>query len=727
VGGQAAEQVIAGVVLSERLAVTMYGEVHRAQFGGGRNLRGLIVDPKMLEEGGFRSALTDANNIASATALDHPNIVPTVGVASAGSEVVVVTRGGGRYVTVQDVITSAKAGKPGGKLPMPVAALIGKSVIEALAAAHRAGVIHGAVHARSVLVDDEGSVKLGDFVVGCALTTAVAQGAESSLWRGLSGYIAPELIVGEAPTPSVDVFAVGALLYAMLSGEVPPGPLRATPAIERLVQRALDTDVKRRYRSASDLLENLLEAMEDDRWELADRGELIREAGLSRADSNIDEATEDLLASLGSPTGIQLQPLQPQPRAESPSGKGRLDAMLADLDDNSGLTAIDDPPAPFRHDPISDIIKSDARRKSALMSARVPSLDDPDDDEPAPAPRPARDSRRENAADEIAALQAIDDLDHRAPPVDGTVPPFGGAPVPVERAAKRAELPARAVPVLAPDDLPPPRLRSPLASAIGGLLVLGALGGAGYLVYTKYTADEANAEVARQKHQEADQKARELEAKLRAGQPDPGAIEIGADGAGVWLRLGRTPLDTTIKLPAGQAHDVVLIHDGNDATEAQVNGPSWSGAKDALRASVSVTLKPKGKKPDLPLQPSTPLLGTTGVTGAGVIHIESTPSDAEAWLFIGTNHVRFADLWAGRDYELAVVKPGFKTRHVEIKADDWRDGGDPNVPIDVAKKKPVIEKTVDLDPDPSAKLSPGGTGARPAAPPFGGAGPSKGR
>src|SRR5512134_2762916 len=155
--GQAAEQIIAGVVLSERLAVTMYGAIHRAQFGGQRNLRGLVVDPRMLEEDAFRISLIDASNIDKLTRLEHPNIVPTVAVESGGPDVVIVTRGGGRYVTVQDLIASAKArSKSGGKLAMPVAAAIGKSVIEALAAAHRAGVIHGAVHPRSVLVGEDG-------------------------------------------------------------------------------------------------------------------------------------------------------------------------------------------------------------------------------------------------------------------------------------------------------------------------------------------------------------------------------------------------------------------------------------------------------------------------------------------------------------------------------------------------------------------------------------------
>ena len=51
--------------------------------------------------------------------------------------------------------------------------------------------------------------------------------------------------------------------------------------------------------------------MEDDRWELAERGELIREAGLSATDDNIDDATEDLLASLGSGGPVQVSPLRP--------------------------------------------------------------------------------------------------------------------------------------------------------------------------------------------------------------------------------------------------------------------------------------------------------------------------------------------------------------------------------------------------------------------------------
>src|ERR1044072_2378445 len=121
--GQAAEQIIAGVVVFERLAVTKYGAIHRAPLGGQRNAPGLVVDPKMLEEDAFRISLTDAKNIAAVTKLEHQSIVPTVTVESGGPDVVIVTRGVGRYVTVQDLITAARANRSQhGKLWIPVAA-----------------------------------------------------------------------------------------------------------------------------------------------------------------------------------------------------------------------------------------------------------------------------------------------------------------------------------------------------------------------------------------------------------------------------------------------------------------------------------------------------------------------------------------------------------------------------------------------------------------------------
>ena len=601
VASQAAEQIIAGVVLSERLAVTMYGAIHRAQFSGQRNLRGLVVDPKMLAETSFRVALTESRVISTATALEHASIVPTVAVEMGGPDVVVVTRGVGRYVTLQDLIAAARANRgQNGKLSIEVAAAVGRAVVEALAEAHKRNVVHGAVHPRSVLIDEDGAVRLGDFVVGRALTTAVAQGADSSLWRGLSGYLAPELVVGEDPTPAADVFACGAMLFTMLAGEAPPGTLHSTPAVERLVNRALDTDIGRRYKNASDLLENLLEAFEDDRWDPADKNEVIRAAGLSRADTNIDEATEDLLASLGN-SAVQVTPTRPSMdmrleaaaaranQARNPTtGAGKLDALLADLDDSREHTAVED--MAFKRDPISELIQMDPRRREAIVQIkpRVPSLDDPDDETPLPPPSPHRDSDAEvkslgvrpNTHDEDAAMTALAGLgldepvrrvntaaDHATAAADR----LEAAAARAEKVAARAESNNDAVekrasarmvaaspkPNLAeiPDftEQPTPRLKS-RALGIISLLVLVAGGITFYKVYTSQQEQNAKATEEKARLQaEADEKTR-LASKA---QMDRGTITVTSEpnDASIWLKLGRTNFDTMV-LTSGQMHRV---------------------------------------------------------------------------------------------------------------------------------------------------------------------------
>ena len=785
-GGQAAEQIIAGVVLSERLAVTMYGAIHRAQFEGQRNQRGLVVDPRMLAEASFRIALTDTKAVHAVTELGHPNIVPTVTVEDGGPDVVVVTRGVGRYVTVQDLITAAKANRgQGGKLPLPVAAAIGKSVVEALAAAHRAGVVHGAVHPRSVLVDEDGTVRLADFIVGRALTTAVAQGADSALWRGLAGYLAPELVVGEEPTYAADVFSCGAMLFTMLSGEAPPGTLNVTPAVERLVQRALDTDVTRRYKNASDLLENLLEAFEDDRWEVATRGEVIKAAGLTRAasESGLDDATEDLLASLGN-SAVNVTPMRPSMdsraaeinarHTKTPTAANRLDALLADLDDSREHTSVDDP-AFTKRDPISELIQMDPRKKEAIVqakpmrsAARVPSLDDPDEDTPLPLPLPARDSEtdlrasgasgsRPHSRDEAAAMDALAGLDEPVRRMSSAAEQAQVAAEKLESAARRAEAAAKRVdsendardrdardarPKPAPravanlpempmmDDLPPPRLKSRALGIISMLVVIGGAVGFYYI----YQDQKAKTEAQKKKDEQAKLDA-EAESKRRQNAlKDKGSItykvEPGeARGASVWLKLGRSAADfNTIPLSSSQMHRIRLELDGYQPVDTEVLAANWqtvggasgsgsgSGSGSAVgaglvqkKATVNITLKAVGKGKDgkslaepLPARPPNLAVEPTGFSpGEGPINIQTNPPGAEVWLLIGYGDtgVPFPTI-AGRAYELRALMDGFKPGFVSITDEEWRDGGNPNIPIDEAPKKSTIEKTITLQPDP---------------------------
>jgi hypothetical protein len=241
----------------------------------------------------------------------------------------------------------------------------------------------------------------------------------------------------------------------------------------------------------------------------------------------------------------------------------------------------------------------------------------------------------------------------------------------------------------------------------GALVVLGIVGGGGYLVYNKLQDDKVREAAANADKEKREKERQDIESKLNAAQPDSGAIEINATGAGIWMRLGRTPTTLSIRLPASQPHDLVLLRDGSEVTEAQINGTSWKGAKETLKAKLEVTLKPSKTPVVMPLQPKSAQLSSTGVIGSGTVEITSTPTDAEAWLFIGANTAKFNELIAGRDYEFRVVKPGFKTQTVVVKADDWRDGGDARMPIDAAPKKAVISRSIELEPDPDAKSKKG--------------------
>ncbi|MGE0549957.1 MAG: protein kinase [Kofleriaceae bacterium] len=752
-GGPAAEQTIAGVALGERLAVTMYGAVHRADFAGMRNMRALVVDAKLLAERGFRGALSDTKAIAAAIGLTHPNIVSTVAVEANGSDVVIVMRGHGRYVTLQDVIASARADRSqGGKLAVPIAAAITRSVVEALAAAHRAGVVHGAVHPRSVLIDEDGTVRLGDFVVGRALTATISQ-ATSSAWRGLAGFVAPELTAGHALSPAADVFSVGALLFTMISGEVPPGTLHVTPAIERLVQRALDNDVTRRYSSATMMLDNLLEAFEDDRWTVAERAALIKAAGLSRAGTNVDDATEELLASLGS-SAVQVTPARAsgEIRLDTSSGikpqragtGARLDALLADLDE-----------APDVGGGYSRAKRPSTGRSELIGAsrARVPSLDDPDDLTPLPAPIPdwaimsgEHEIPRSSTKDEAAAMDALADLDGPVRRVSTAAEQASAAAIRLEQAAQRAEAAAARVGTADPApqvrgstprvarpsleemphfEVPPPRIKSRVLGIVGVLAMLGG-GAAFYMVYKRHEQQSAEAVKAQQDRE------KDAEDKTRlaiAAQADRGTLSVTANpsSSSVWLKLGRTNL-TTFPLTATQIHRIRIELPGYQSIDTEVLGANWSqagatagsgaasGSSSSIqrKAIVRVTLQAAAKdkhgnslaKP-LPALPPNLAVDTKALpAGEGPIEIETTPPGAEVWLLIGfaNTGVSFPTI-AGRAYELRALSDGFLPGYAQVSAEEWRAGGDPNVPIDVAEKRATIEKRIELAPDPNAKPS----------------------
>lgn len=125
--------------------------------------------------------------------------------------------------SLADVITSE------GALAPKHVARIGVEVLEALRAAHGAGVLHRDVKPANVLLADDGRVVLTDFgIASVEGSTALTMTGEVV---GSPEYLAPERALGQTPGPASDLWSLGALLYTAVQGR---SPFRRTSALSTL-------------------------------------------------------------------------------------------------------------------------------------------------------------------------------------------------------------------------------------------------------------------------------------------------------------------------------------------------------------------------------------------------------------------------------------------------------------------------------------------------------------
>src|SRR5262249_52272978 len=90
-------------------------------------------------------------------------------------------------------------------------------LLEALGAAHEAGVLHRDIKPSNVLVTASGGVRLADF----GMARIDGHDAEAARIVGTPGYIAPEQFLGEPQDERGDLFSAGVLLYRLLTGDSP--------------------------------------------------------------------------------------------------------------------------------------------------------------------------------------------------------------------------------------------------------------------------------------------------------------------------------------------------------------------------------------------------------------------------------------------------------------------------------------------------------------------------
>jgi serine/threonine-protein kinase len=171
-----------------------------------------LVALKILDVGGGVTPdrfLREAQVLAQ---IHHPHLVDVIDHGMADGQPWYAMRycGGG---SVSEILARDGVLTPG------TAVTIGASVAEALAALHDRGIVHRDVKPANVFLTDEGDVLLGD--LGVAFSLESDRVTTSGQVLGTMGYTAPELLSGLAPSPATDVFALGVMLYELVSGQKP--------------------------------------------------------------------------------------------------------------------------------------------------------------------------------------------------------------------------------------------------------------------------------------------------------------------------------------------------------------------------------------------------------------------------------------------------------------------------------------------------------------------------
>ena len=166
-----------------------------------------------------------------------------------------------------------------GRLSIEHALKISRQLLEALDAAHAAGVVHRDLKPQNILVDSAEEIYISDFGLAKSLHAGAAAMTRSGEFLGTPRYMAPEQVEAKPVDSRTDLYAFGLILYEMVTGDIPfkadstlalmyqrvkekpVSPKTQNPDVPdylvRIIMRCLETDPARRYQSAKEILADL--------------------------------------------------------------------------------------------------------------------------------------------------------------------------------------------------------------------------------------------------------------------------------------------------------------------------------------------------------------------------------------------------------------------------------------------------------------------------------------
>lgn len=211
----------------------------------------------------------------SASSLDHPNIVSIYDVGEEEDIYYIVME----YVegmTLKEYITA------NGPLHPKEALRIMEQIVSAIAHAHHNHIVHRDIKPHNILIDHMGNIKVTDFGIATALSSTTITHTNSVL--GSVHYLSPEQARGGLATKKSDIYALGIVLFELVTGRIPfegesavsialkhlqtetPSAIRWNPAVpqsvENVILKATAKDPFHRYESAEDMEEDIKTAFD---------------------------------------------------------------------------------------------------------------------------------------------------------------------------------------------------------------------------------------------------------------------------------------------------------------------------------------------------------------------------------------------------------------------------------------------------------------------------------